>query len=79
MNPSTALRPKVHVPRIQLLYNKNNSYTIDVAYDVLQDVVNTSPLDQWRYSDYSDAQEYFWYTRLEVLKPLYITLLLKYG
>ena len=71
--------PHDTTPNLRLLHTDGDKYIVDVNTRILREVVDNSPNFQWRYSNYDEAQHYFWYTRIEVPKPLYITLCLKYS
>jgi len=63
----------------ELITDNKYVYTVDVTPDIHEWILNEQPVCLWRYSDDRSRPQYFGRTRIDVLKNLYIGLVLRYS
>ena len=63
----------------ELVTDNKFVYTVDVSPDIHQWILDEQPICMWKYSDDNSRPSLIGRTRLEVLKNLYIGLVLRYS
>ena len=63
----------------ELITDNKYVYTVDVSPDIHYWILNEQPICMWKYSNNTDYPSMIGRTRIDVLKNLYVGLVLRYS